>query len=654
MKRRIVLGILLVVATGCGKTENSLLLLDKLPDVEAIDFQGNKAFSDGTLKELMILTAGTWWNPFEDHKYRAGQLPTDVNAILTYYLRHGYLRAQVDPMTRESKGKITITFVIQEGEAFTVKDVSIRGVPGEMTKKLQKNLTLKAGAPMDPFLVSQDRETMVNELADLGYWEAQVDATVQYFGNRGLVFYQIQLGSMDTLQKLIISNTQRLKQQVVRRDISSREGEVLYRKELVKSQTRLLQSGYYYDARWDTTGLDTTAHRLDVNFRVRERPVHWIEGGVGLSSTSQLRVSGEWGTRNFLRTGTRFAINTQTDFDIAGRLPGPLDEHRTDLIWNIRRIFGTSFEGQPNAYYRYDNQIVVTTPPAQSPTYSQDFVGVGFNARLKFGDLRNQLVFSVDNQWIWNHADSAAQASDPQLTRESYTQRTLTGWVERDTRNSFFNPTHGNYHYALGQLAGGAQGGASGFRKVDGSEILIRRLPVKKLVLAGRLQLGYIWPTSTDSLVAGKPISGKAELVPTQDRFILGGGTSVRGYQQDELNGIAPGDSSLAGGGLSQLLANIEFRAPLFWKLGVVGFLDMGNVWQNPAFLDLGDFVPHADRSKVGTDDVRYTYGLGLRLDTPVGPFRVDYAWKWNYPQDPPGQPQSRRSGWHVGIGQAF
>src|SRR6185369_14707851 len=134
---------------------------------------------------------------------------------------------------------------------------------------------------------------------------------------------------------------------------------------------------------------DTVAHQVNVDFNVRERPVHWVEGGVGLSSTSQLRLSGEWGTRNFFRTGTRFAINTRTDFDIASRVPGIIDEHRTDLIWNLRGLFGSSWEGQPNLFYRYDPQV--SNPPELEPSFTQQFVGVGFNVRRKFGDLRNQL-----------------------------------------------------------------------------------------------------------------------------------------------------------------------------------------------------------------------------------------------------------------------
>jgi outer membrane protein assembly complex protein YaeT len=658
MKRRIALATFLTLAMGCGRTENSLLLLDKLPDVKSIHIHGNKAFSEGTLKSLMVLSEGKWWNPFKDHKYREAQLQTDLGAITTFYTRRGYLRATVQNYTvRESKGgKVAIDITLSEGEPVTVKEVAIRGVPADLHKELEKSIGLKAGAPMDPYLMTADRALIIDILADKGYWETQDTTGAQYFGNEAIVFHNVTLGHRDILHDLTVSGNKRLDSHAVLRDISVKEGEVLERKQLLKSQTRLLESGYYYDARWDTTGRDTVQHRINVDFNVRERPVHWIEGGVGLSSTSQLRLSGEWGTRNFLRTGTRFAINSRTDFDIASRVPGPIDEHRTDLIWNMRGLFGSPWEGQPNTFYRYDPQVVVVSAPATPPSYTQQFIGIGFNMRRKFGDLRNQLVFSLENQWIWNQADSAAEAADPQLARDTYTQRLVSGWIERDTRNSFFDPTRGSYFYDLGQVGWGALGGSGGFAKLDGSAIHIVRLPVRSIVMVGRIQGGYIWPTSNDTIVSGQRIHTRAELVPTQDRFILGGGTTIRGYQQDELNGLAPGDSlaNLAGGGLSKLMANVELRAPLFWRLGLVGFLDIGNVWQNPSTLDLGDFVPHFDRNKVESDDVRYTYGLGLRFATPVGPVRVDYAWKWNFPQDPVGAQESRRSAWHVGIGQAY
>ena len=77
---------------GCGRAENSLLLLDALPDVGSIEIEGNERFDDGTLKGLMTLRGPSRLNPFRDHKFRRGQLDSDIRAILTYYV--GLLRDQ--------------------------------------------------------------------------------------------------------------------------------------------------------------------------------------------------------------------------------------------------------------------------------------------------------------------------------------------------------------------------------------------------------------------------------------------------------------------------------------------------------------------------------------------------------------------------------
>jgi outer membrane protein assembly factor BamA len=253
---------------------------------------------------------------------------------------------------------------------------------------------------------------------------------------------------------------------------------------------------------------------------------------------------------------------------------------------------------------------------------------------------------------VANHADSSAQANDIQLSRSDYVQRLLSGWVERDTRNSLFNPTRGSFHDVLLQVAGGALGGKSKFFKGTGGAIRFLGLPRGPAVLGGRLRLGYIWPPAGDPDPSGQAIPG-VERVPTQDRLFLGGANTVRGYKQDELNGLGPSPQageSQAGGGLAEFLANVEVRAPLVWRLGLVGFLDAGNVWQDPNSIQWENLVPRADPANVNPEDLRYTYGLGLRFGTPVGPIRFDYAWKWNVPQGDTG----RRSGWHVAIGQAF
>jgi outer membrane protein insertion porin family len=81
-------------------------------------------------------------------------------------------------------------------------------------------------------------------------------------------------------------------------------------------------------------------------------------------------------------------------------------------------------------------------------------------------------------------------------------------------------------------------------------------------------------------------------------------------------------------------MSNIELRTVVARNIGLVAFLDMGNVW-----IDTSDLDP---------TDLKYTTGMGLRYNTPVGPLRVDYGFKLDR------EPSESRSEFHFSIGHMF
>ena len=100
------------------------------------------------------------------------------------------------------------------------------------------------------------------------------------------------------------------------------------------------------------------------------------------------------------------------------------------------------------------------------------------------------------------------------------------------------------------------------------------------------------------------------------DRFSLGGGETLRGWEDHEFTGE------------KFAYTNIEFRRDLAKAFGLAFFYDYGDVWG----LD--------GRTSF---DAKKSYGVGLRLNTPIGPFRLDW-----------GRPEDRKSRFHFGIGQQF
>lgn len=112
--------------------------------------------------------------------------------------------------------------------------------------------------------------------------------------------------------------------------------------------------------------------------------------------------------------------------------------------------------------------------------------------------------------------------------------------------------------------------------------------------------------------------------VPFFERYYLGGMYDLRGYQYRNvsprqyhlINGV-PYPYSEPVGGDTFWLGSVEYSIPIFEQEHGIGvrfavFFDMGGVGQNPYSLSPGVF-----------DD---NWGVGIRLNLPIGPIRLDYG----------------------------
>ncbi len=107
--------------------------------------------------------------------------------------------------------------------------------------------------------------------------------------------------------------------------------------------------------------------------------------------------------------------------------------------------------------------------------------------------------------------------------------------------------------------------------------------------------------------VKGGTVLGK---LPPYNAFALGGSTSVRGYEDGEV-----------GSARSFLQASAEYRFPVFSIIRGALFVD--------AATDLGSSGsvtgdPGGARGKSGSG---FGYGVGTRIQSPIGPIRIDYGW---------------------------
>ena len=120
------------------------------------------------------------------------------------------------------------------------------------------------------------------------------------------------------------------------------------------------------------------------------------------------------------------------------------------------------------------------------------------------------------------------------------------------------------------------------------------------------------WPlTRKDALIgraeAGAVIAQSRDRIPSVFLFRTGGDTTVRGYAYENL-GVQQGDAVV--GGRYYALASAEYNHWITPSLGLAAFVDAGNA-----------------KDEIPGFNFALGYGVGGRLRTPIGPFRLDVAY---------------------------
>jgi outer membrane protein insertion porin family len=235
-----------------------------------------------------------------------------------------------------------------------------------------------------------------------------------------------------------------------------------------------------------------------------------------------------------------------------------------------------------------------------------------------------------------------------------YTTRLLNlDWAE-DRRDNLFDPQRGRLVQGVAEYAGGILAGTNRFARFTATWQGYSR-PQRGWVLAGRVRLGGIEPIGEGPRTEGATETTRLERIPWEERFRLGGGNTIRGYNEGFIGArdtvdVAGGRENVAVGGLSMVLVNLEIRFPIVSIVSGGMFVDAGNVWSHPAEIKLSRLGDGLREREFNPLNVAFGMGLGLRVTTPVGPFRFDYGFKvgsGRAPGDPPGV-------LHVALGQAF
>ncbi len=443
--------------------------------------------------------------------------------------------------------------------------------------------------------------------ADHGYARVEVQGSNNIFRqeHQADVRLVIKPGRQFSVGSLLIEGNATVADYLILREMSLGPGDLFSLSKIMESRRRLHDLDLFKSVVIEPDWSHETANAVPLRITVEEKPPHGIKLGAGYGTEDKFRALGQVRWRNFLGRG--YAVKLTGKYSGLG--------HSLETAFENPYLFGHA-DLKLSYSLGYEHQELESYQNDQY--YSRVRLDKELSRSSSLYGAHNLEANSTSN--LTESLSSTIFERFGRVEEQNFLLSSLEAGGHFSSVNDKFYPTSGmSLFYSL-----------EGAAKAIGSEFEFLRQkaewrgyysPIDKIVIALRTTAGSVDPIHSQ------------DYIPISKRFFAGGSNSVRGYAYQDL-----GDKDRQGepiGGYSLFEASAELRFPLIGKLNGVLFLDGGNIFADPYQFDLVN--------------LRYGAGFGFRYLTPVGPIRIDLAYKLN-----PETANEQRFRLHLNLGEAF
>lgn len=521
------------------------------------------------------------------------------------------LFASVEPsVEREANNTVAITYIVEENPI--VKDIEISGNTLFTEAQLEQALGIKEGEILNGNLLNPDNNGIIKLYNKGGYTTARIE-TINV-SKEGDIKIGLTEGMVDSVVfKKVNSKREnersteykaklRTKPYIFERSQSVKPGEILESKNVEATIRDLYRTGIFTSIEPVVSGSETDPNARTVEFLVEERPTTTINGSISYGTSVGLVGGLKLADSNFLGRGQEASINLEASnkgdktFDISWFDP---------WLKNTERV-----QAGGSIYWRE------SVDDNAGPLDVEKVRKIGTRWTIGKG-LNDKIYVRLSARY-----DHYKEILGSKQINDTYNLIALTPSLIYDSRDNSYAPTKGIYStltYEKGDLI-------KDKRKYDQFEADLRAYHhtffKDKNVMAYRVVWGSTGSGTPDAL-----------------RFSIGGAETLRGYEYGKFEGF------------NKFHATVENRTQINKTLQFVTFFDIGNAWQKSTVVG-GRKINTPDRHNASNfADLKKGVGVGIRLNTPIGPLRFDYGW----PLDPEEKGGQKTGGkFYFSFGQTF
>jgi len=506
------------------------------------------------------------------------------------------------------------------GEAYEVKinvipgRQSIRGgfvFTGDTTLSVGELTSLcpiEFGAPISPVDTASFTSAITGSYANLGYLRAQVDLQLEAFSedtsdNHRNLQLSVSSGSRCYLGGITVTGLVDVRRQVVLREFDVNRGEPLNMKKMREGLSALYSLGLFSNVQIDYNGISQGLDTIDVVVNVTEQDYIEVDFASGYISPEAVFGSVYWKRPNIMGNNQMLRLGGTYTRYIASDNSG--NEFEPQIVYEEPWFLSTRWTAQLKLDYYYLQRV----------NQEERSYGGELNLSRKFRSIwRFTTGYRIERLRY-----RSTQEDSSEVVQDWINSARINAGFTRDSRMPLMNPVRGSWFKIAGSISGGIAGGNLDIYTANSEYRLF--LPLTgSFVMAGR---------AAGSVANG--YSGNTS-IPPNDRFYLGGGTTVRGYGFQTL-GPEDSEGNPLGGNV-MVLGNVEARFDVIGNFGAVLFCDAGGIW--------------TEVQQISTGTAGFGIGAGIRYNTLVGPIRLDYGFA------PTWENSLKRGKVYFAIGQAF
>ena len=561
--------------------------------INSVSIIGHHSFSQRKLLEQIQLKPGSFLL-FSRVEFDRRLLKLDAISLKNYYHSNGFLEVAVKDSFSVINDKVDIFFIIEEGKQYYLNSVNIIGLRSLKEKEVKSLLDLKTGNPYNPVQINTNLALLNEAFEEKGklFYQFDIKQEVQDSVNITIL---INEGPDVYIHHAWVSGLELIDSSYVRKEFSFKKGDLFQKNLMDKTKRTLLQSGFFSSVSLITHPLANSDSLVNIEVRMKEfrnRGELELEPGYeiieyvpGVNSLVGLGGSVHW--------LDRMIFGSKNRFDAKGSVVMPSEE-------------GFVYPRFSVAIKISNHRPFALRLPTQVKVFYQQF--------KNFGDEEGPYVrrFGLEyaNIFRWNRQRSFLDIGfrfelfdESDVFKDQIEQRNFSIHLQQDNRDNPVYPSKGNVIIFRMDAFGGWLKGNRTYTKYD---LDLRQYvsPIKNVTVAGRINVGLItgWSDDYDHYEA-----------VLFEKFYLGGSNTLRAWKPLQfMTYQTEYGSTLPLGKTSKMLTNWEVRFPLFWRLGMVLFYDGGQI--SDSF------------QTVQWKDLQWNRGVGITINLPFAPIRVDYG----------------------------